>query len=118
MLLNEILIILITSAASLIVSTVNMVITNRNKQRMQYIESKASEDKAIREQISINAEASRVLLHQALLQECRRAIAQGYISYNDFANINYMYDAYKALHGNGVIAHLYKQVKELPNREE
>ena len=118
MLLNEVLIILITSAASFIVSTVNMIITNRNKQRMQCIESKASEDKAIREQISINAEASRVLLHHALMQECRNAIAQRCISYNDFANINYMYDAYKALHGNGVIAHLYAQAKELPNRED
>ena len=118
MLLNEVLIILITSAASLIVSTVNMVVSNKNKQKMQLIEDKANEEKAIREQISINAEAARVILHRDLRQEFRTAIAQGRISVDDFANINYMYNSYVALGGNGVIKHLYDQVCELPNREE
>jgi len=129
MLLNEVLIILITSAASLIVSTVNMIIANKNRQRAQLIEEenkrraqlveeKAKEDCEIREAISKNTEAAQVILHHALRQECQCAVTNGHISYDDFANINYMYKAYKALGGNGVIEHLYKQIKELPNREE
>ncbi len=63
-------------------------------------------------------EASKALLHDRLYQACRHYIQQGTVDVEALKNIEYLYNAYHALGGNGTGTELYQRVQKLPLEEE
>jgi hypothetical protein len=54
------------------------------------------------------------LLHDRLYQGCRYHISQGIITEDELKNMEYLYNGYHALGGNGTGTELYQRVKKLP----
>ncbi len=54
------------------------------------------------------------LLHDRLYQACRFYLEQGWCGVNDLKNVEYLYNAYHDLGGNGTGTELYNRVKSLP----
>lgn len=68
---------------------------------------------------SAETKAIKSLLHNSLYKRCREAIAKGYITPDEYTNIQEMYDPYKLLNGNGTIKKLVEgEVNRLPIRED
>lgn len=53
------------------------------------------------------------LLHDRLYHACNEYIKQGEISTDDLRNLEYMYNSYHALGGNGTCTALYKKCQNL-----
>lgn len=70
------------------------------------IKKQHEEEKAIKDGLL-------ALLHDRLYQECTHYIAQGHIDAEVLKNIEYMYNAYHALGGNGTGTTLYEHTKAL-----
>jgi len=75
------------------------------------IKAQRAEDKAVKDGLL-------ALLHDRLYQACTHYLAQGHIDVEALKNIEYMYDAYHALGGNGTGTELYMRVKALPIKDE
>lgn len=58
------------------------------------------------------------ILHDRLYAECRRCIAGGSVTVEELKNIEYLYNAYHALGGNGTGTELYTRAKALKIKEE
>lgn len=58
------------------------------------------------------------LLHDRLYQGCRYHIHQGEISDDEMKNMEYLYNGYHALGGNGTGTELFERIKKLPLKEE
>ena len=54
------------------------------------------------------------LLHDRLYQACSFFLARGYCTVEDRNNLEYLYNPYKALGGNGTGESLYRKCLELP----
>ncbi|XOQ49639.1 MAG: DUF1043 domain-containing protein [Eubacteriales bacterium] len=54
------------------------------------------------------------LLHSELYKECEACEQKGYATVDDLKNIEYIYEPYHALGGNGTGTVLYERVKSLP----
>ena len=63
-------------------------------------------------------EASLALLHDRLYQACRFYLTRASIDVEGLKNIEYLYEAYHTLGGNGTGTELYERVKKLPIKEE
>ena len=53
------------------------------------------------------------LLHDRIYQICQVYIKNGFITIRDLNNLEYLYDGYKGLGGNGTGEELYKRCKSL-----
>lgn len=66
--------------------------------------------------------ASRLLLglaYRSIVESSERYIARGYISVDEYDELNrYLYEPYKAMGGNGTAAKLMEEVKKLPTKKE
>lgn len=60
-----------------------------------------------------NAKGTMLLLRVQLIEYHDKYIKRGYIPNYAFQNFCEMYDAYHALGGNGMITHMYEEIKEL-----
>lgn len=69
------------------------------------------------EQLQANNAGTRAILQFRLRREMMRAIEAGSTSILQFNDTTKMFEAYKALGGNGTIAHLYEDYHELPVSE-
>ena len=69
-----------------------------------------------KEQASVS-EGVKALLHDRLYQACQFYIKQGWCSVSDKKNIEYMYEPYHDLGGNGTCEELFNQVLSLPLEE-
>lgn len=58
------------------------------------------------------------MLHDRLYQACRFYLSQGYIDVGALKNIEYLYNSYHDLGGNGTGTELYNRVKSLPIKED
>lgn len=58
------------------------------------------------------------LLHDRLYQGCTYHIRQGRIADDEMKNMEYLYNGYHALGGNGTGTELFERVKKLPLKEE
>lgn len=58
------------------------------------------------------------LLHDRLYQGCRYHIHNGQIADDEMKNMEYLYNGYHALGGNGTGTELFERVKKLPLKEE
>lgn len=54
------------------------------------------------------------LLHDRLYQGCRYHIHNGQIADDEMKNMEYLYNGYHALGGNGTGTELFERVKKLP----
>lgn len=55
------------------------------------------------------------LLHSELYKECESCEQKGYATTDDLKNIEYIYEPYHNLGGNGTGTVLYERVKSLPS---
>ena len=58
------------------------------------------------------------ILHDRLYQLCQYYLHQGSVSAASLKNIEYLYQSYHALGGNGTGTELYNRVKQLPIQSE
>lgn len=56
----------------------------------------------------------KAILHSELYKECGVCERKGYATIDDLKNIEYLYNPYHALNGNGTGTTLYERVKQLP----
>lgn len=62
-----------------------------------------------------NLEAANVaILHNEIYKQCSQFIEQGEITIDDLDNLEYLWEGYHELGGNGTGELLYNRVKELP----
>lgn len=69
--------------------------------------------KRIKEQNDIKA-GLVALLHDKLYNYCTEYIERGHITVEELKNLEYIYNSYHALGGNGTGTELWLRVKELP----
>lgn len=72
-----------------------------------YLLKKLGEYKAIKEGLL-------AILHDRLYQACLNYLAQGWIDDDGLKNLEYLYNSYHALGGNGTGTELYNRAKSLP----
>lgn len=60
----------------------------------------------------------RALLRDRLISAIHKAKKQGYIYIHELENIDKMYNEYINLGGNGTIAHMMKEVSNLPTQTD
>lgn len=58
------------------------------------------------------------ILHDRLYQACRFYIQRGHVDIESMKNIEYLYESYHDLGGNGTGTELYNRVKALPIKED
>lgn len=58
------------------------------------------------------------LLHDRLYQGCRYHIHNGEISDDEMKNMEYLYNGYHVLGGNGTGTELFERIKKLPLKED
>lgn len=58
------------------------------------------------------------LLHDRIYTEAKVRIKEGRVSTEDYDNLRYLYEPYKALGGNGTCERLMNEVNKLPIKEE
>lgn len=58
------------------------------------------------------------LLHDRIYGECAACEAKGFVAIEALRNIEYLYDPYHTLGGNGTGTLLYERIKKLPVRTE
>lgn len=69
------------------------------------------EDKAIKDGLV-------AILHDRIYAECKRCIAEDAVTIEEMRNIEYLYNAYHALGGNGTGTELYNRAKALNIKED
>ena len=75
------------------------------------MKARKKEDDAIKEGVL-------ALLHDRLYQGCKYYIHQGKIADDEMKNMEYLYNGYHALGGNGTGTELYERIKKLPLKED
>ena len=58
------------------------------------------------------------IMHDRLYQACWHYLKQGYIDTGGLKNLEYLYNSYHALGGNGTGTELYNRAKALPIKED
>lgn len=66
------------------------------------------------EKKSSTSKALKAILSDKLQYVCSKAIKNGFISIDEYKNVEVLYEAYVDLNGNGFIKHLKEEVDELP----
>lgn len=54
------------------------------------------------------------LLHDKIYNYCQSYLDRGYITVEEMRNLEFLYDSYKALGGNGTGQEIYERAKQLP----
>lgn len=67
---------------------------------------------------SVERTALLGLLHDKIYSLCQQYINKGYVTLEEFENLEYLYRPYKQMGGNGTGEKLYKAVLALPMRNE
>lgn len=90
---------------------INAALALGYKRLADRLKHKSTEDKAVRDGVL-------AMLHDRLYQSCRFYFAQGWVDIKGLKNIEYLYDAYHALGGNGTGTDLYNRVRAMPIKED
>ncbi|MFW7373899.1 hypothetical protein [Vagococcus fluvialis] len=61
--------------------------------------------------------ANLAMLHNKIYVQCAKHLEEGFISIADLDDLDYLFNAYKNLGGNGTGEILYNKVKALPNKK-
>lgn len=82
--------------------------------KMKY--NKMKEDKvSVDTRLSNLEKANLAMLHNKIYVQCANYLQEGFISIADLDDLDYLFNAYKSLGGNGTGETLYNKVKALPN---
>ena len=82
--------------------------------KMKY--NKMKEDKvSVDTRLSNLEKANLAMLHNKIYVQCANHLQEGFISIADLDDLDYLFNAYKKLGGNGTGETLYNKVKALPN---
>ena len=83
-----------------------------------YVRYKAENRRAI----NVNQETIKTgllaLLHDRIYQLGEFYILSGYITFDEFDNLTYLYEPYEALKGNSTGTDIYEKCKQLPREKE
>ncbi|MFV0402270.1 MAG: hypothetical protein ACK5LX_16865 [Oscillospiraceae bacterium] len=101
----------ITAATGFAVKRLYSKFQRERDERILIEEQAKAEQKIIKEGIL-------AILHDRLYQACRFHISQRKITVADLKNVEYLYDSYHDLGGNGTGTQLYNRVCGLPIEEE
>lgn len=82
------------------------------------VEKREQREKKLDDRFLRLEKAQIAMLHNKIYRQCIRHLEDGYISIDDLDDLQYMFEAYVALGGNGTGEHLFIRVKNLPNRKE
>ncbi|MEE0418484.1 MAG: hypothetical protein UDG86_00390 [Lachnospiraceae bacterium] len=74
-------------------------------------------NKRIKEQESIK-DGVLAILHDRIFQAARYYISQGCITIEELRNVQYLYDSYHELGGNGTGTELFERIKKLEIKED
>lgn len=77
----------------------------------------AEQERQRKEQEALK-EGVLALLHDRLYQGCRYHIHNKQIDSDELKNMEYLYNGYHALGGNGTGTELYERIKKLPLKED
>lgn len=94
---------------------------------VKHISSKVKAERAAREALEMQAKQEtealkagmKSLLRRQILEDCKKVAADGYCGATMRDTITAMFDAYKALGGNGTVSDAYEEIRNLPlNKRE
>ena len=57
------------------------------------------------------------LLHERIFERCEEVIDRGYISREEYENLEYLYKPYIEMGGNGTAKRLFEEVNRMPIKE-
>lgn len=86
------------------------LVSKKLEERQKEEETRRAEQEALKEGVL-------ALLHDRLYQGCRYHIHNGEIADDEMKNMEYLYQGYHALGGNGTGTELYERIKKLPLKE-
>lgn len=81
------------------------------------VEGINTEVKKLQESADLNANATKCLLRDRILQIYYQCVTKGYKTSKEDENINHFYEAYKSLNGNSYVEECYEALKKLPIQE-
>lgn len=58
------------------------------------------------------------LAHDRIYSQCDKYLKRGYVTLDELENLEYLYNPYKGLGGNGTGERLYEAVNRLPHEEK
>ena len=90
------------------------VFVSNNKLRTEQISLNAQKLALLEEQMLIQGESSRAVLHDKIYKYCGEYIAVGEVSAEDLHNLEVLFKSYKDLGGNGTAEALFNKVIALP----
>ena len=82
--------------------------------KMKFNKMKQDKD-SVNTELSLLKHANLAILHNKIYVQCASHLQEGYISIADLDDLDYLFNAYKNLGGNGTGETLYNKVKALPN---
>lgn len=80
-------------------------------------EKKQKEKELMNESINLLKNANLAILHNKIYTQCGEYLEVGFIAVDDLDDLNYLFNAYKSLGGNGTGETLYNKVSALPNKK-
>ncbi len=92
-------------------------IRSLSKAILKQQEKKQQEKEILNDSISMLKKANLAILHNKIYTQCGEFLEAGHICVDDFDDLNYLFNAYKSLGGNGTGETLYNKVAALPNRK-
>ena len=78
------------------------------------MQRRENEKERAKEKDSVESKALKALLHDRIFTGCKEAISVGSVSPDDYNNLKYLYDPYRALGGNGTAKRMMDEVEGLP----
>ena len=82
--------------------------------KMKYNKMKSDKETISLEMLNLK-KAMIAMLHNKIYVQCANHIEEGFVSIADLDDLDYLFNAYKTLGGNGTGETLYNKVKALPN---
>lgn len=78
------------------------------------MQKKEREKEKAEDKDSVESKALKALLHDRIFVVCKDAITAGAVSPDDYNNLKYLYEPYRALGGNGTAKRMMDEVERLP----
>lgn len=112
---------LMSTWSIVLTAAVGYLVTNSrdSKKSRKKLEEKREQEKLdqTKRQI-VMEEALCAMLHERIVRFCERLLIIGYVTADDLKELDYLYNPYRALGGNGTAEKLYNKVQQLPLRVE
>ena len=89
-----------------------------SKAMIKQQEKKQKEKEILNDFMLLLKNANLAILHNKIYTQCGEFLDAGYICVVDLDDLNYLFNAYKSLGGNGTGETLYNKVVALPNKNE